>query len=147
MILDSLEHAGLYAPMGKRLARALEILVQTDFSALEDGRVDFEDGIYCLIQSYETRPLENIVAEAHKRYIDIQCLLSGEEQIGWLPAEKLKNAEQVNADCWKAVCQPELMPLSVGSFAVFFPGDGHAPNLQKSGPAHVRKAIMKVPVE
>ena len=42
MIYDTLAHKDQYRNLSPRLAKALDFLAQTDFSALPDGRCDID---------------------------------------------------------------------------------------------------------
>lgn len=65
------------------IEKALEFLRTTDFSKLEPGVVEIEGRtIYAQILDLTTRPHDELRPEVHRRYLDIQYLYSGEEQIG-----------------------------------------------------------------
>ena len=79
MICDTLANIGTYTGISKRLAKGLNLLRETDFSTMEAGKyeVDGKDLFY-MIQSYQSKE-KNDTPEAHRKYIDIQYVLSGEE--------------------------------------------------------------------
>ncbi|MFH1308555.1 MAG: YhcH/YjgK/YiaL family protein [Patescibacteria group bacterium] len=65
------------------LQKVIKYLKETDLLFLKIGRTKIEgDNIFLMVQEYETRPKEEKSAEQHKKYIDIQLILSGEEIIG-----------------------------------------------------------------
>lgn len=152
MILDRLVHFRHYAVPGSRLERAFLYLAETFDPALPDGRVDVQgDDVFALIQGYPTRPPEKCRLEAHRRYIDIQYVFEGAEDMAWAPLEGLAVSEPYSDERDVAFFHnpPSLTRLHVpaGSFAVFHPQDAHAPGLQHPGFATVRKVVMKVRVE
>lgn len=49
---------------------------------LEVGRYEF-DGGYFMVQKGTTRPLEEGTFEAHRRYIDVQIVVEGSEELAW----------------------------------------------------------------
>lgn len=146
MILDTLDHAGLYAGLGERFAAAFEFLNRTDLAELPAGRIDLQgDALYALVQRYTTRPMEQGKWEAHRRYADIQYQLAGRERIGVAHISRLQAGEY----------QPErdVVPLSGAghdlvlfptAFAVFFPQDAHMPGLAVEQPEAVVKVVLKV---
>ena len=68
------------------LEGAFEYLARTDLSALPLGRTDIEgDDVYVMISEAETRSPEQVKFEAHRRYIDIQLVVRGQEAIGVTP--------------------------------------------------------------
>ena len=58
---------------------AYEFLSNRDLKNLSEGRYFFDKGIYCNVESYETKERHRF--EAHKKYIDIQYIISGSEKI------------------------------------------------------------------
>ena len=77
MIYDSLKHMEAYQGVHPGIYKGLELLRDTDFSKLEDARVEVDgEDLFYLLQSYESKPA-NDTPEAHKKYVDIQFLISG----------------------------------------------------------------------
>ena len=80
------------------LERAFEYLARTDLAALPLGRTDIEgDDVYVLLSEGETRPPEQVQFEAHRRYIDIQLVVRGQEAIGVAPAAALTTITRYDA--------------------------------------------------
>ena len=94
------------------------------------------------------RGREKSLLEAHRRYIDIQFVISGEDCIGWLPisdCERVSSPYDANRDLEFFFDQPATwLAVSPGNFAAFYPEDAHAP-LAAQGPIH--KVVVKVAVE
>ncbi|RPA56101.1 DUF386 domain-containing protein [Shewanella vesiculosa] len=151
MIVDTLTNRHLYTSLSPRLAKALAHLAETDFSQLEVGSYPIEGkDIFVIINDYETKPKETEPFEVHRQYIDVQYVVSGEEEFGYLPLanqtpskpyfDKHDYAEfdfQSNQD------DAAFIPLKAGMFALFFPGDIHMPGTSAT-PQKVRKVVIKV---
>ncbi|WP_351089852.1 YhcH/YjgK/YiaL family protein, partial [Shewanella sp. S1-49-MNA-CIBAN-0167] len=76
----------LYTQLSPRLAKALAHLADTDFSQLEVGNYPLEGkDIFVIVNDYETKPKEIEPFEVHQQYIDVQYVVSGEEEFGYLP--------------------------------------------------------------
>ena len=45
------------------------------------GRYELDNGIYCVVTGYDTIPAEDSIIEAHRKYADLHCSLSGEERV------------------------------------------------------------------
>ena len=118
MIYDTLEHAGQYRKLSGNLAKALDYLTGTELETVEAGRVEIDgERVFALFQSYETKP-ENDRPEAHRKYIDIQYLIEGEELIGVAPLASMERVAEAapERDIWfyegeaaarrRAVCDP-----------------------------------------
>ena len=146
MIYDRLENLETYTAISERLAKGLRLLKDTDFSTLEPGRHEADgDELYFMVQSYQSKKI-NDTPEAHKKYIDIQYILEGEELIG---VGGLSDMTEVVADEPESDYRLYHGPLShvklgKGYFAVFFPQDAHAPGIAVDVPAPVRKVVVKV---
>ena len=80
-------------PLRPALGVALTYLHQTDLTALPNGRhvvaTSATGDIVAIVDHYITRPAEDRPWEAHRAYIDVQCVVDGEEAVGlgtqWFP--------------------------------------------------------------
>ncbi len=146
MILDSLENAGLYESIHPRFKQAFDFLRSTDLVSLPLGKVEL-DGKNLFVNVVDAAGKTPDVAkmETHNKYIDIQVPVTGIETMGWIAGDKLKEiTEPYNADkditffADKASNFIVVQPLE---FAVFFPQDGHQPQLFEGT---IKKIIVKV---
>ena len=143
MIFDSLKNIRNYAGLG-RVYEALQFAANTDFSQMECGKYALDgDTVYYMVQEYETHAAKD--PEAHRKYIDIQLVLEGEECIGVAPLEdQLSNVEKPEKDVWFYPVPTQMLKLRKGDFMVLYPNDLHAPGVQVDAPAPCRKLVMKV---
>jgi YhcH/YjgK/YiaL family protein len=149
MIADKIDNAGLYGNLSGRLAKGLEVLKDPSLAQKDDGRYEIDgDDIFYMIQRYTTKKKSEARFEAHKRYIDIQAILSGEETIGCAPADELEVTEPYKPDVMflKAPERYTELHLPAGTFAVFHPSDAHMP-CYHAAPCEVTKAVVKVRVD
>ena len=149
MILDNIKNLHNYAFLPSKLLRALETIRDTDFSQLEDTtyEVDGRD-LYFFIQAYPTRP-ENLTPEAHRKYIDIQYMITGTEcmDVGQLETMTEEVEARPANDIWFYHGPTDTITVAEGMFAVFFPNDAHAPCISpKEGEGIVRKCVFKVAI-
>lgn len=148
MIFDTLQNVDNYKGLG-RVYTALKFLSETDFSKIDLGRYEIQgNDIFYMVQSYDTDPSKTI-SEAHKKYIDIQYMVEGEEIIGVtdISTEKeLVEAKEEN-DVWFYNCKTEPLVLSEGKYMVLYPNDLHCPGVATKGEALTcRKVVVKVKV-
>lgn len=148
MIFDTLNNVNNYEGLG-RVYTALKFLAETDFNEIDLGRYELDgDNIFYMVQSYDTDPTKTI-SEAHKKYIDIQFMVEGEEIIGVadISSEKeLTEAKEEN-DVWFYNCKTEPLTLSAGKYMVLYPNDLHCPGVATNGKALTcRKVVVKVKV-
>jgi biofilm protein TabA len=150
MIYDTLAHAERYAGIHPDLSRGLRFLAESAGKNLADGRHPIDgDRLYAMVSSYATRRKEESQYEAHRRYIDIQFLLSGEELAYWTPLEGLKPSVEYS-EANDAVLFPDgeglALLLGRSRFAVFFPQDAHMPCILSNRSGNVRKIVVKVKI-
>ena len=145
MIYDKIENLESYRGIAPRVMEGLRILRDTDFSALEDGKhlVDGEN-LFFNLQSYDTK--KNPLSEAHRKYIDIQYLLEGEEDVGVCALSDLGDPveSRPEKDVWLYEGKTSDVRLGNGYFVVLFPQDAHAPCRMIEAPEHVHKVVVKV---
>ena len=147
MIFDTLENIKNYEGLG-RVYTALKFLADTDFSKVELGRYELQgDDIFYMVQQYETDP-DKTIAEAHKKYIDIQFMVDGEEIIGVAPicCEKTEREAKPENDVWFYECKTEPLTLIKNSFMVLYPNDLHCPGVAVDGARECHKVVVKVKV-
>ncbi len=147
MIFDTLVHIDNYKGIHEGVFKGLCLLRDTDFSAVENGKRYEVDGdkLYFFVSEYETKP-SNDTPEAHTKYIDIQCLLSGTEKMGVGALEEMTDEieERRGSDIRFYHGPTDEITLTPGKFAVLFPGDAHAPSIATEKPSHCRKVVIKV---
>jgi YhcH/YjgK/YiaL family protein len=150
MIVDRLGHDGPLYRLPARLARALEYLRATDLRAIATGRHDIDgDRLFALVQDYTTKAPEDCVWEAHRRYVDVQFLASGDERMGYAPLPQMRVRAPYDAAHDVAVFEPgsDFVTIREGMFAVFGPEDVHSPGHAAGAPALVRKVVMKAAID
>lgn len=130
------------------LLRGLDFLAATDFAEKEDGRYNLIGDDYVNVQTYTTK--KDADFEAHRNYIDIQYMISGEELIGvtdygqcstTVPYSSDKDIEFLSGS-------GDYHMLKQGEFMVLYPNDAHKPSvsIDKNNPSRVRKAVVKVKI-
>ena len=149
MICDTLQHAAVYHNLSPRLATALKFLASAGTAKLDLGKhaVDGEN-IFALVQEYQTATPAEKFWETHRRYIDIQYIVSGAERMGFAPAEQMRTVEPYDAtkDFTKLDGNGQFIEVHAGSFTIFFTHDAHMGGVSIAQPQLVRKIVMKVAV-
>jgi biofilm protein TabA len=148
MILDVIGCAERYTALHRRFGRAFRFVANTDLESLPDGRTDIDgDNMFVILDRREGRGREGARLEAHRRYIDIQYTVGGDEEIGWRALTTCVGADgefDAEKDIGFFHDQPSIwLRVPRGTFAVFFPEDAHAP---LAGSGAVVKAIVKIAV-
>ena len=107
------------------------------------------DKLFVSVQRYDSK-VENHTPEAHKKYIDIQYLVSGQELMGVAPLEEM--TEEVEArpdgDIWFYHGPVSNILLGGKRFVALWPQDAHAPCIAVDGkPMPCLKCVVKVQVD
>lgn len=149
MIKDRLENAGIYYGISENLKTGFEWLKNNDLSTLPDGKYEIrENEIYANLQSYDTK--ETAPYEAHKKYIDIQFMITGKEKIGVTAYSNCSLREEYNEekDIEFLSCNitETYQILESGEFLVLFPQDAHQPSLSPDKKSNVKKVVVKVKI-
>jgi YhcH/YjgK/YiaL family protein len=148
MIVAALADAGRYAALHPRFAQAFEFLRNTGLRALPAGKHAVQgEAIFAIVEACQGRTRAEAQLECHRRYIDIQLVLEGIDQMGWKPlAECVSPATDYDAarDIRFFNDAPSSwIATPAGSFCLFFPDDAHAP-LVSTG--LIRKVVVKIAV-
>ncbi len=151
MIFDKIENHMNYRGLSKGLDAAFNYLLQTDLAELETGRHDLDgDKMYAACMVYKTNIKTLSKNEAHRKYIDVQYIVKGNEKMHVSPTNGLKVNEEYDSEKdvvfyeQKSDC---VISAGAGCFAVFFPEDAHMPGVNaNSVSAEVKKVVVKVHV-
>jgi biofilm protein TabA len=148
MIFDTIANADRYATLHPLFPRAFEFIRNTDMLALAlaPGRYPIVgDDLFVIVENVAGRSREEAKLECHRKYIDIQLVLEGMDEMGW----------KALADCREPVADysaekdiqffrdtpASWIATPPGAFCIFFPEDAHAP-LVAAG--NIRKLIFKI---
>jgi len=106
--------------------------------------------VYAIFQEYDTKLPEAVKMEGHEKYIDIQFIYEGNEQIDICGLNEITESDEYNDE--KDIYFPEVssyssMVLNAGYGAILFPEDIHGPARCIGTPGRVKKVVIKVSVE
>ena len=152
MIYDSLKHLELYKGLSEDIYEGLKFLRNVD-AEMPEGVYHINPRVKAIVSEYETKKQNENGYEAHRANIDIQYLISGSEKIACLPVEKLEEtkpySDETDAAFYSAdiAIPPQEMLIGDDYFAIFFPQDGHMPQLCIDTPTTVKKVVVKVLVD
>lgn len=149
MVYDKIDNIETYKGFSEDIFLGLNFL-QNATPDMEKGVHELNARVKAIISEYETKPINEFGFEAHKQHIDIQGLLLGEERVACMPIEKLKETKAYNkeedAAFYSTDEQPQEMVIGNGYFAIFYPQDGHMPQLCVKVPNKVKKVVVKVKI-
>lgn len=152
MIIDTIENISKYNKDAVWL-KVVNFIKNID-NDLDDGEYEIDGtNIFARVMTYDTKNIEDAYPEAHKQYIDIQLVLSGEEMVVWAPVCELLNRTSYDEEQDVAFYERKSIISSTsilvpGYFMAFFPEDGHMPSLSTGEtPCKVKKIVIKIAVD
>lgn len=149
MILDMLENASHYSELNKGFSRAIEFLLRPDLKDLADEKYEIDGNrIYAIVSRTGGRLKENALLEVHEKYIDIQLIIDGTDEMGWKSKSTcsqpaIQYDEEKDVQLFKDV--PDVwLACKSNTFAIFFPEDAHMPSISAN---KLHKVVVKVAVD
>jgi len=151
MILDIIENAHLYYNISKNVARCVKILNDKNILNQPDGKYEIDgEKLYYLVVRYTTKPVYAGELEAHRKYIDLQFVISGEETIPYANTSTLKISQRyskkVEATMYQIPKAFSKLRLYKGVFCIFFPQDAHLPGRISQKKSHIHKIVFKIAI-
>ena len=149
MIIDSIKNASRYYSVHPSFKAAFEALEKLDESTPNERITVDGDSIFINMAEYINKNIDECLYESHKKYIDIQFVLSGEEYIDLCDQDILEFTDnRLDTDdiaFFKDTDKFSRADLTEGMFVVIFPGEAHKPCIAPDGKGvKVRKAVAKI---
>jgi len=131
-----------------RVNEAIQYIVSMDKTELHVGKYKVNNYFYYDIQEYETKPREECKLESHKKYIDIQWIVDGEEELDIADISGLEISEEYDEQrdimFWKPRTNMIRVFLRKNSYIVLNPKDAHMGCIAVRESKYVRKIVGKV---
>lgn len=146
MIVDHLSHAERYR-FWPALFQALTFMRDTLESPREERTALDGDRLYVNRVTLVTKPLEECIFEAHRRFLDVHCILSGTEGISIRPVEELEPVQEFDLQKDIGFYQGEpsgTYYLKPGCFLVCWPNEAHRVAMMQNAPGQVEKYVAKI---
>ena len=148
MIYDQISNAEKYFCLHPLFEKAFQYLLKNDFSKLPAGKYQIEqDSLFALVNNYFSKSIDESFAESHKKYIDIQLVISGKERMGFGLFDDFTH-EQYDSerDLQKHTGKLNFIDVEKNRFVLFYPNDIHMPGLQIEKPEEIKKVVIKVAI-
>jgi YhcH/YjgK/YiaL family protein len=147
--INKKEFAIAYFKNKQRWESAFKFLKTNDLLKLELKRYDIDgDNLYATVSEYPSKNEETTRFEAHRKYIDIQYVISGKEIMNIAPlstAKEVVTPYDATKDIeFLTVDKINKLIATPSNFFIFFPEDAHRPGLKDGVSSNVRKIVIKV---
>ena len=145
--IDKVQFAKQYHLNQSAWDKAFTYLKNTDLNTLSNGKHEIDgDNVYAIVTEAPTKDYDKTAFESHRKYIDLQYVISGEEKIGVSPVADVKVTEPYNQE--KDVAHysgdGKIYDARPGTFFLFFPGTAHRPNITTGGNKADKKIVIKI---
>jgi YhcH/YjgK/YiaL family protein len=144
---DVQEFARQYDANKKYWDEAFNFLKNHDLSELAPGKYPIDgDNVYASVTEDPTKDYDKTAWESHRKYVDLQYVISGEEKIGVSPVAKVKVTEPYDEekDAAHYSGDGKIYLARPGTFFLFFPGTAHRPNITTGGNKTDKKIVIKI---
>lgn len=117
----------------------------------KDGIVELDgENLYISFQSYTTQERENCKYESHKKYIDLQYIIDGEEIIAvttpGLVSVSTPYSEEKDVMFYDDLVDGQEFYLTKGQYIILDPLDVHMPKIKMNEACKVKKAVAKIKI-
>ncbi len=149
MIIDSIKNAQKYYDLHPSFKDAFEALEKIDENTPNERLTIDGENIFINLSEYTNKNVDECLFESHKKYIDIQYVLSGEEYIDICDENILEmtnnRLETDDIAFFGNTDKFSRADLTEGIFVVIFPGEAHRPMIAPDGKGiKTRKAVAKI---
>jgi len=148
MIYGHISNADKYFNIHPLFKKAFDYISKNDFLKFPAGKHEIEqDRLFALVNHYFSKSIDESFSESHKKYIDIQFVVSGKERMGFGLIENFSHEPyDAEKDLQKHVGKLSFVDVEKNQFVIFFPEDVHMPGLIIDEPEEVIKVVVKVAV-
>ena len=146
MILSQIKEADRYLNINPHFAKAFAFLTQDGLAELAPGRHEIDgDNVYAMVIKGTGQTRSKAKLEVHRKYIDVQYVISGPDDMGWKDLKACKDSlgpydPQDDAELFGDT-PSTWVGVGAGAFAIFFPEDAHAPGASEND---FHKVVVKV---
>jgi biofilm protein TabA len=147
--IDKVQFARQYHLNQAYWDKAFAYLKNTDLKALSNGRHPIDgDNVYAIVTEAPGKDYDKTAFESHRKYIDLQYVITGEENMGKAPVTSVIVSKPYNqaTDLANYSGEGKIYTVPAGTFILFFPTDAHRPNITPGGNKVIKKIVIKVRV-
>jgi len=145
--IDVEEFAKQYHANKKYWDEAFAFIKNNDLKNLAPGKYPIDgENVFASITEDPTKDFDKTGWESHRKYIDLQYVISGEEKIGVSPVSKATVIKDYNeeTDLVNYAAKGKIYAALPGTFFIFFPTYAHRPGITPAGNKADKKLVIKI---
>jgi biofilm protein TabA len=145
--IDKIEFARQYHANKDYWDKAFAFIREHDLKTLAPGKYPIDGtNVFASITEDPSKDFDKTQWESHRKYIDLQYVITGEEKMGKYPFTKLVVTKPYDEtkDVANYSGDGEIYTVPSGTFMIFFPANAHRPNITPGGNKLVKKLVIKI---
>src|SRR6185503_7663490 len=126
---------------------AFRFLKERGLDTLGKGRYTIDGtNVFATVTADPAKDFDKTQWESHRKYIDLQCVITGVERMGKNSFTKLTVTKPYDdaRDVANYSGDGTIYDIPAGTFMIFFPTDAHRPNITPGGNQVVKKIVIKI---
>ncbi|HEX2922083.1 MAG TPA: YhcH/YjgK/YiaL family protein [Bacteroidales bacterium] len=145
--INKKEFAVAYHKDPLRWDAAFKFMSSNNLPQLENKRHDIDgNNVFALVSEYMSK--DEAPFEAHRKYVDIQYVVKGQEQMGVAPLSALKEStvayDEMKDIEFMTVTNSTYHKATPDNFLMFFPSAIHQPGMKIDQNTQIKKIVIKV---
>ena len=128
--------------------KAFAWLKENNLQTIAKGKYPIDgDNVFASVTEDPSKDFDKTNWESHKKYIDLQCVITGDEKMGKWPVAEVTSVTKPydeTKDVANYTAPGKFYVIPAGTFIIFFPGEAHRPNITPGGNKVVKKIVIKV---
>ncbi len=148
--IDKRKMAESYYKFKSRWDMAFKYLKDNDLTKLKGTHNLDGTNVYVIAVDYNSKDKSDTRYESHKRYVDIQYIAVGEEQMGKTTDDNVEVAvpySEANDITYYKFDGGNYYKATPKNFFIFFPGELHRPSIKLNESVPIKRIVVKVLVE
>ena len=145
--IDKKEFARQYQLNKAYWDKAFAFIKNQDLLTLAKGKYPIDgDNVFASITDDPSKDFDKTNWESHRKYIDLQFIIAGEEKMGVWPVAKATVIKEYDdkKDVANYTAKGKFYVGTPTTFFLFFPTDAHRPNITPGGNKVVKKLVIKI---
>ena len=145
--IDKTEFARQYHVNKDYWDKAFAFIKEHDLITMATGKYVIDGtNVYASITEDPSKDYDKTQWESHRKYIDLQYVISGEEKMGKYSFTQLTVTKPYDdtKDLANYSGEGKIYTVPAGTFMIFFPANAHRPNITPGGNKVVKKLVIKV---
>ncbi len=134
--------------LNKRIDQAIKYIKCLDKNELKTGVHYVSETFYYFVQEYDTKDRMDCKLESHRKHVDIQWIVEGEEELNVTDISGLKldieYSEEADIMFWEPKRNMMRMILTPGAYVVLYPQNAYMGCISVNSPVKVKKIVGKV---